>query len=75
MTINYFLSNHCIRNNSKNIKHKMDADYALYQRYQEERKEKQQYLVDNIQNMGYDAGDFAHYLGWQRGKNYIFNQF
>lgn len=53
----------------------MDADYALYQRYQEERKEKQQYLVDNIQNMGYDAGDFAHYLGWQRGKNYIFNQF
>jgi len=20
--------------------------------------------------MGYDAGDFAHYLGWQRGKNY-----
>lgn len=46
----------------------MDADYALYQRYQEERKEKQQYLVDNIQNQGYDAGDFAHYLGWQRGK-------
>ena len=27
-----------------------------------------QYLVDNIQNAGYDAGDFAHYLGWQKGK-------
>lgn len=53
----------------------MDADYALYQRYQEERKEKQQYLVDNIQNRGYDAGDFAHYLGWQRGKDDIFIQF
>ena len=46
----------------------MDSDYALYQQYQSDRKEKQQYLVDNIQNMGYDAGDFAHYLGWQRGK-------
>ena len=40
-----------------------------------ERKEKQQYLVDNIQNMGYVAGDFAHYLGWQRGKDDIFIQF
>lgn len=46
----------------------MDNDYALYQQYQADRKQKQQYLVDNIQNMGYDAADFAHYLGWQRGK-------
>ena len=46
----------------------MDGDYALYQQYQADRKQKQQYLVENIQNMGYDAGDFAHYLGWQRGK-------
>lgn len=46
----------------------MDSDYALYQQYQADRKQKQQYLVDNIQNAGYDAGDFAHYLGWQKGK-------
>lgn len=38
-------------------------DYEI-KAFQAERKRKQQYLVTNIQNAGYDASDFAHFLGW-----------
>jgi hypothetical protein len=37
---------------------------AAIRQYQADRKQKQQYLRENITEIGYDASDFAQYLGW-----------
>ena len=44
------------------------AEDAQIMAYQRERKEKQQYLRQYIQDYGYDPADFAQYMEWQRGK-------
>jgi len=44
------------------------AEEAQIMAYQKERKEKQQYLRQYIQDYGYDPADFAQYMEWQRGK-------
>ena len=42
------------------------AEDAAIMKYQAERKQKQQYLKENIIDIGYDASHFAEYMAWQR---------
>lgn len=43
----------------------MDPEIILYQR---EREEKQNYLVQEVQNCGYNVTEFAQFLDYKRGK-------
>ena len=45
------------------------GEFAEIQRYQKDKKDKEAYLQENVYNLGYDADDFAYYMGYQKGKS------